>query len=411
MNCFIICGDGKQYPIVLNESKNRRKISANIAEFSDFDGNFVNKRGNRGLEFPIEFVFIGKNYREQTQSFLESLKDTRPCMFYLPYAENGICAQVIGLEWSESFVNAVECTKFSLTLHETLSASDFEAEYDEFLEESEKSFAENVLGRHISNIVNRRQNRKFRLSNTKLSSFIGNKTNAYSRISMGALGVPAKILQEAETIKMSLTNSVRTIQTNFPTTMFLINSLMRMPLKFAQFSPFSARQTVDFYTSAVSDLTPPLNPNGEYDYTDFENSFYCLNCAISANAIKDYAASIDYETHLTRRELVQIQSRIYDFYSDFVRINETPAAPECRAVSAYLVSAMLHIDNIFSYGKIEKTFVCEFPTDMYKLVGELYPSASPEEFEKALNKFQRDNHLHADELFVLPKGRKVIYYD
>ena len=56
-------------------------------------------------------------------------------------------------------------------------------------------------------------------------------------------------------------------------------------------------------------------------------------------------------------------------------------------------------------------FFISFPFDVYKLVGKLYPSVNADEYETALNKFQRDNNLHADELFFLPKGKRVIYYD
>lgn len=183
MNSFIICGDARQYPIKIPSIDIKRKISADIAEFADYDGDFVNKRGNRGLEFNLDFIFDGDNYLENTKAFLESAKDTRPVKVFLPYEENAVISQIISISWKEDFIKDVECVKFSLTLHETIGESNFESSGSEFAEMTNAEFADRIINPHIQKCMAKIKNKKFVASFAAVNNTINKAINGFSKLS------------------------------------------------------------------------------------------------------------------------------------------------------------------------------------------------------------------------------------
>lgn len=402
MNSFIITGDGKQYPITLNQSDKSFKITANVADFADYDGDFVNKRSNRGLDFPLNFLFTGENYYENTQSFLESVKDTRPCTFYFPEAENGIKAQIISISWKENFVKNIECTEFSLTLHETLSESDFENWYDEYIFDNDLQFADYVVNPEIQKCTTKIKKGTFKVNFAKITGFLDNTVSKFTGFFTRNLSYPQNFMSETQKVILSVNNAKKTLRASFSNALLMHNALLNSVKQIAALNPFALHSFVNFISDVFSQNVPETDENANFD-----NDYFNAVTLPAAKAVYDCVNLIDYKTNFSREQLVKIQKTVFKIYDDYKIISLNPTE---TPVLEMLAKAILHVDEIFKEGKIERRETLSCDTDLYAFVGKIYPSVTPDEYEANLERFIFENNLHADDLFVLKRGKKVVYY-
>jgi ribosomal protein S15P/S13E len=212
-----------------------------------------------------------------------------------------------------------------------------------------------------------------------------------------------KVLQT----QLSLEDAANDPRTKFEMALMLFNSFLSFPKKTVETNPAALKKTISFYNKIFKSVLPLLDDTGIIIAEDFDQNYFNTLCLPIAKGIYDCVKFLDYKTRFSRSDLANVQQIIYNIYEEYIKHSKD-------AISEYVLqllsSAILEIDKIFEYGKIERYETLTQPTDLYVFVSRIYPSVTPEEFEDNLDRFVQENNLKCDKLFLLPKGHTVKYY-
>ena len=242
------------------------------------------------------------------------------------------------------------------------------------------------------------------------------------------------MLNEILKTQLSLEDACKDLPAKFDTALALMNSFLSLPQKLVEENPMALKNAVEYYKDIFESALPPIaikikfDPDylernyfnilclliskGAFDtkditYTNFDQDYFNALCLSVAKGIYDCVKSIDCKTRFSRSDLAEVQKTIYKIYDLYVNVSlDLDDIPVLQLLSG----AILEIDKIFEYGKIQRQETLTQPTDLYVFVGRVYPSITAEEFEENLNRFVQENNLKGDKLFLLPKGFAVKYY-
>lgn len=427
---IIQTGDSKQFTVLWKKASTEWEYNVALFDFIDVEGTLVKRNLKRGNRYEIEFWFVGENCLTDAESFDQSAKDSRPWVISHPFY-NVVVVQPLKIFKDNSELNVtryvVDCIE---TITEkgtktTLDPSDSIAYNKDLLDEKARtqfnntSFLKNVntVTKTLNNgakyaqraITLPSQANEYRNAiNAAVSSAL-NLTTAPSQALttiQGAINYPSIILTSAQTRVEVLQNQFDTLRAQRPNLTGASGSSYYL---------FAGASIVSSVAKAVS--SPARLGAGN---TNLANLTPFQDAGVSDDDIQSANLTAYLPDYLNKADVFNIIQKLTTIYNTFVaeiddlqsdtggNLDSFIPDPDTLVSLSDLVN--LTISNLFTIAlglRSERSFINEEDSNCVLLAHRVYGLQSD---DSTLNEFILTNKIGLNELLIIPKGRKIVYY-
>lgn len=395
---FTITTGGKKTfrPQWMNAVKSK-EYNVSEFEFPNVAGTLVIRRKPKGARYELELYFQGENHLDESKSFEEAADDSRPWTVEHPFYGT-ITVQPTALNFDNTALNV---TKITGTVVETI-AEDYPKSTVNPTDKIIKDAAD-------LNVVIAEQfavNTKPDVKNINTLKDINNKLFKEGQ----------KIVTLAENFEeyFDLFNkadaaAVNAIQDPL-TAMRTLTSVINAPAFFS----VSVKARIDNFLTQFRLLGQPLatllRPS---DKRTYECAGGSLISAMAAATVSNYK----YEN---RNAVLNAAGALSDTYSEYLANLDAiqtenggmtdsymPDAGALSALSGLVNYAVSNLFDISLNAKQERSLLCEEDTNIILLAHRLYP-LQPD--DSTIDTLIDTNEIGINELLLIEKGRKIIYY-
>lgn len=394
-------GDGKIYKPLLSPNFSKQfDFNATIYDFINKPKSFVNRKNPRSKNFELIFFFQGENHLEEYEQFEISASDKRfwtvthpiyGIVYGQPIAigvsQTGLNTSEVAVDFWETIIDEVGILK------EISSLQSMESNYAALTEVSGNDFVA-----------------KTDLNEVSQRNFLQNLEDFSSRY---------KSFYNAPNIQ-ELQESVRKVSTS-------LNNIIRQPKNFisdvySMFGYFQTLQTDIFSKANVvkeiySDLKAILDVK---DLTSNEKAYFET---VTNALISSFASTIllfNQTNLLTKKQLLSLSEDLFFVYNDYFTTLEEVSVKledfnnyyilnfEAQNLAFESVSSAAYHLLLLSYdARQEREKILEKDSDIISLT---HRFVSLDENDENINFFRSVNNLKNNNLFLVEKGTKIIYY-
>jgi len=393
----IITGDGKEWTPLWKPSV--RQVEYNVAkfEFPNLAGTLVKRGTPMGMAYEVVIWFEGENHIETTNSFLESAADKRPFTIIHPLYDR-LIVQPLGFNIDESSHNV---SKLTGTVVETIindKPQILVSPIDKIRADKENLDASFVNGFNVTP------------SAKDVNTLSTNNATLYAK------GSKLTKLQEESEAYFNIfktANAAIVNATQEPlTAMRMVQSMINAPALFAS----SVKSRIDLLTSQFSLLSQSVT--GSADYASKKIFEFNGGGLVSAMAFastqpldKDYSS---------RSKVYQVVGQLVNAYNAYKSKLDLLQSYNGGSVGAFIPDAdslislnllmNFTVSNLFSIAlnsKQERSFYLENDTNLIILAHRLY---GLKEDDSTIDTLIETNNIGLNEMLLLKKGRKIVYY-
>lgn len=394
----ITTGDGAVFVVYWMNAEKTKEYNVSEFTFPEIAGSFVDRRQPKGRKYNLEFFFQGENHLKQTELFELSADDPRPWVISHPFYGE-ITVQPVSLNFDNRSYNV---TKISGTVIETIT--------NENPITSAAPFDTIILN---TDLTNQQLTSAYATTPQRAQDVSRQQQWASSTYSAGRRAVPES------TIGQDYYNSFRKAQSKINVAgsdaggaITAVRTFIETPAQFA----ISVTSRVSLFSNqfgglrnSLSNITEVSSKNSYLSWLGMLISGACLSTA--------YPGDNDYKT---RPEVSGIADTIMDMFSAYVSDLDSLQTPNGGKTNSFIPDAYalrdlsqlvnLSISNLFTIAlgaRQERSLYLEDDTNIVVLTHRLY---GLDPGDNNMNELIESNNVGINEIDILKKGRKILYY-
>lgn len=396
----ITTGDGKVFTPLQRSDTNKGSFDFNISEFHypEVEGTHVDRRLKKGTRYPLEFYFVGEDNLDQLQDFINSSRDTRPWVVLHP-AFGQITAHPLSIEFDSS---AVSHTKISTTLVETIldggpqvikSTRESALKSSTQAVESQEAFAATIQP-----------------SASDVSTMSATANQMYLE---GVNGVTDDIVgAQYFNAFTKAENAINNAMNDFNTGVTFLNDFITYPSQFL----IGVKLRLQLLKAQALKLSATLE-NLENKYS--KQLFEAQKGAIVATVINSVLNPLegDYQSAVDVLFIIEQTLGIYnDFIDELQELQSTdPTQEDTYAPNAdfmYNLNFAVNyaVSNLFSIAMTAQQERIVYLLHDSNVIIEAHKYYGLNADDSNLMRFVNTNNIQLNEVILLPKGRKIVYY-
>lgn len=398
-NISITTGDGKVYTPIYEIAP--ITVDYNIAEFAfpEVAGSLVNKKQKKGAKHTLVFYFQGDSHLDLVEQFKVSADNENPWLISHPMY-GSIRMQAASISYDSS---KLVQTKVSATLIETIldvvpvvrstPANQIKINAANYTEAAGKAFAENVDAEASDlSLINSNTNTAFNSAKNLTTSpqIAADYYNAFKTANANVLNYTSDAL----------------------TAISAVQKFLEMPFQFE----ISVKERLNLlksqFDALVLTIETLVTPNQK---TIFENNAGSLVSGMVQSAINPIET--DYQSSVEVLEVIDVLVEYYDLYvsslnglqsDNFINTDSyIPNSSTLMPVSDLVNYTVSELFNIALSAQQERILLLEYDSNVIDLSHRFYgPSAD----DSNITKFMDTNKIGLNELPIIKKGRKLVYF-
>lgn len=394
----ITTGDGSIYTPLWKPTGYEVEYNASVFEFPDIPGALIRRKSPKATKYDFNLYFQGDNHIDQMAAFMQSAANPKKWKVEHPYYGT-IYVQPAGVSVNHQADNVSE---FGITCFETIDESEPSGSVsrnDAIL--ASKSDTDAALNASYSdNVVPKAADITEMRSKTKKSFDFGLKavTDSIEKANYQQLFVEAN---------RAINNAAATPSVAISAIQAAINA------------PYSFASTITTRVNALKgQLTSLIDSIGAITGANskrlFEHNGGTIVGAIAA------ATATEGTVFSTRKEVLSVVDAITSAYNDYAGALDTLSSATGGDIDAYIPDpdAIIKLTDLVTYSvssllSIAETTAVEqsviLPEDSnIILIAKKYYGLDPD--DAAIDKIIETNDIGLNELLIVPKGRKIVYY-
>jgi hypothetical protein len=387
-------GNGSEFSVLWKPLS--KALEWNVAEFNfnNIDGGLVNRRRLKARKFPIRFWFQGEDHLDNAQAFENSSKDTRPWTISHPLYGN-LLVQPTALEFNNENYGITEITG---TVIETLTddlpvfspdpvykITNDKAALDEVLI---AAYDDTPTTEDVTEMLE--ENNNFFLKALKLLKKAADLINKFKAAQRAALNAISKV-----------NTAIRTAQ-----------ALINAPAMFVNGIKERTGLIKDQFGGLRSKVGKLTGRSGKKMYESRGSSFVSTMCLASA-----YPSPGDYSN---RPAVLEVAASVIEMYNNYVTdIDSLQSAnggspdsyiPDFESLNRLKDLVDFTVSNLFTISqgaKQQRTVVLENDSNWILLAHRFYGLKAD---DSTIQELIDNNQAGLNEMLVVKKGRRVVYY-
>ncbi|HTH58238.1 MAG TPA: hypothetical protein VL728_19465 [Cyclobacteriaceae bacterium] len=403
---IITTGDGKKYkPEWINATKSKEY---NIADF-DFPekaGTLRRRSMPRGRKYRLELYFQGEDHLDQSEDFETSADDSRPWRISHPFW-GIIYAQPDGLEFDNTVHNV---SKITCNVMETIldnnpvvthdPADSILQANDSLMGTTSTSFAEKVPSPSVHDV------------NVMSAATANTFNSAYQKIKK------TSDAQNYYNLFQSANSAIINASNDPLFAMQKIQAMINAPFQFADSAQNRITLLLNQFNKLRTSISTLLSPSSKRIYEAMGNTIISGLCACAVTPrTKDYNSVSDYNNRGDAFDVIGKLTDNFNLYLSDLDSLQTPNGgeadsyiPDYDSLSGLNDMVSLTISNLFQIAvnaKQERTIILEKDSNVVLLAHRFYGLQAD---DTTIDDFIKQNNIGLNELMILNKGRKIIYY-
>ena len=396
---IIRTGDGNEFKVLWKNATRGKEYNVSRFEFQEVDGTLVKRFRPKGMEYNIEFYFQGEFHLDDADSFDKSADDPRAWVLSHPLYKS-LIVQPIRLDYENTTMNY---TKVTGTVIETITedrpktsinAIDKIAVDKQVMDETfNASFANEVIPNtsDISAMANVNKS-VYDIGKKKVKLTIDAEEyfNAFRNANVAVANATSDPLQAISTLQNVINTPARFVDTTQ-------NRLVTLKLQFDT-----------LIANAVTITSSSLKRLFEHNISAI------LGAMILTTSTPEDG---DYKN---RNDVLDVITLVLGCYNDFVSNVDTlqtdnggeldsyiPDPEAMTALSNLVDFAISNLFNIAINGRQERALILEEDSNPVTLAHRFY---GLDQEDETLTEFIEQNQIGINEMLIVRKGRKLIYY-
>lgn len=394
---IITTGDGKEFsPSWLNAKKGVEYNTAEF-EFPELEGTLVNRGTPIGRKFPLELYFQGEDHLDISLAFEISAKDKRPWTIQHPFYDT-IIVQPTSLEFDNTVYNI---SRISGTVIETI------------VEDNPKTSIDPIDAIKTSKLG---LDEKLELSLTAtpsaadVNSMAANNTKSFN-LSVPIIKVPEEFEEYINFFNQA--NSAITTATASPLlAMRTIIAAISYPAKFTATVTDRINVLTETFNNLRSNIAWITGVASKQIYQNSAGTAISAMCLTASTPLPG-----DYTNSSSALKIVDTLIAIYNQYFGDLDLlqtanggNTTSFIPDASGIIALNSLFNQTISSLFSIAlnsKVERSIITEKDTNVILLTHRFY---GLDPFDNNINEMIENNKLGLNQLLLIKKGTKIVYY-
>jgi hypothetical protein len=396
----ITTGDGKEWQPLYSNTNNEYSFDYNVSEFEypEVQGTHVDKWLPKGRRFPMEFVFQGEDHLQVAESFRISSNDRRAWVIMHP-AYGRIYGHAISMAVNST---ALINTRISIMFVESIEDAGPKTVTDP------KTIALEVEKVSAINIESFTES--LTLDTTDVTQL---KSNTKTMFDISVKSISDNAISAAYKNAFSTaTNTLNNALSNAEFSMNAVQNFITYPSEFY----LTVKQRLQIFKDQLNSLTNKI----EFITSTNEKKIFENNkIGILLGMLKSTSAPIegDYESGNYVLEVIEL---IFSSYAQFVdEINDLQSStssesnsyiPDNELQSSMNQAVNFTISNLFQVAfsaQQERIIYLENDSNVIDQTHRFYGIGND---NTNLEKFLDTNDIQLDEVIIISKGRKLIYY-
>lgn len=398
----IVTGDGKSYFPKWRNATKSQEFNVSVYEFIKTPGSFVDRKEAKGRKFDLEFYFDGDTAVDQGNNFEISSRDKRKWLLKHPFYGDIYCQPTTFFQ-DNSIYNV---SKFTVTVIETLPEGypSFNSSFVDIIAETQQT-------------INDAQIANFENKNLVDKGALKSLTEKFDAIFSKIMDQDSDLNQ----FKALVNNTVNEIASATASATSILRAfidLVNYPATISQ----TVKQRFNAFNEALNELI--LNITGiipDSRTNTLKTQFEAIGGSIlAAQQIASTTNFSDNNSYLTKNNVLDQQDQIIESYNSFIAIieeNQTDRndstdsySPDFDSMNELSNIITLSISNLYLIAfdaKQERSYITETETNAILLTHRFY---GIDREDKNLEYFINTNELSFDEILLINKGRKVLFY-
>lgn len=394
-------GDGRTFNPSYVNAQYDFEFNISSFDFNEINGSLVRRKRPKGRSFNMLIIFQGEDHLDETEAFRLSSFDQRPWTISHPlYGQVKGHPRGLGVDNSKFNVSRISFV-FLETIEDSLpqasispidSIESKKVVLDEQIVVNYETTADELTGVEATQITDSLEDTKAEAKKIAIGDAVAGITNAVNTainsVTVGIGKVEGFILDVQTAI-------------NYP---FTIAAQVKARIN-------SFEEAFNRLTGTIDNLTSTNNEKRYYE----ANGASGIGAAAAAavNQIEEYPYS-------SRTEVDEVNAKIVTLYETFVTKLDEIQADSATAEEAYVPDkdVILQLQSIVDLtvsrlfevalkAKQEQTLVLEEESDPVNVAHRIYGLTPTDE---ELEAFVENNTIGVNELFLLPKGKQIVYY-
>jgi hypothetical protein len=396
---IIRTGDGNEFKVLWKNATRGKEFNVARFEFQEVDGTLVKRFRPKGMEYNIEFYFQGEFHLDDAESFDKSADDPRAWVLSHPLYKS-ITVQPLRLDYENTTMNF---TKVTGTVVETITEDrpktssnpvDKIAVDKQLMDETfNASFAEQVVPNTADKADMTATNKTvydIGKKRVKLTVDAEEYFNAFRNANVAITNATAEPLDAIAQLQNVINTPARFADSTQ-------NRLATLKLQFEALLSSAATITL----SSTKRL--------------FEHSL-----AANLGAMILTTSTPQDGDYRNRNDVLDVITTVLDAYNDFISAVDSLQTDNGGELESYIPDpvgmtalnnlvdfAISNLFNIAINGRQERTLILEEDSNPMNLAHRFYGLDAADE---SLTEFIEQNQIGINEMLIVRKGRKVIYY-
>jgi len=397
----ITTGDGVKFSV--NWLNARRAVDYNMTQynFKGLTGTLVDRRLPMGRAYDLEIYFQGADNLIKATDFMDSAENTKA--WTISHPMYGILqVQPLGLELDDSSFNA---TKISCRVIETISASFQKQSIDPVSTiEALKLSTDATFAVSFANTIP--------VPDIAVVTELSDNISLAQRLQLAFATITADAQKTRDAFNVAnaaLKNAVKDVNTAISTTQAMLN----LPAVFEQ----SVFNRITFFINASNQLYANITSITLPDLKKiYENNTGSILGAMCLSTVTNVTAT-DYPN---RNSVVQIIGLITDSYNDYIANLDAMQTPNNGELNSYVPDfdsynalqqlmqfTLSNLFDIAANAKQQRTTTLANDSNVILVANTIYGLLDD---DSTITQIINDNNIGRNELLILKKGRKIIYY-
>ncbi len=393
---IIITGDGEQYkPSWINASRSK-EFNVSEFEFVELAGTLVDRRKPKGNRYNLEIHFQGENHLDAAQQFYNSCDNNKYWTLTHPFYGR-LYVQPLSLNQDNTVYNI---SKFTIPIVETIiddnpktSTTAFDSIItNKLVFDEDAELVLQLMTQETANIVEDNNNKTF---------------NSCVKI----IKLPEEF-QEFNNLFNAANTAIDTSASSAQLAMRASISLITAPAKFTATVTTRLNALTNQFVSLRTTVVNLLNPASKKTYETLGSALISSMCLVVTTPNgNDFS-----NNKKVAKALQTIQTAYNDLLTDLDSLQSyNGASPESYVPDFNLVSSLNDlINSTTSYlfletisAKKERSVILTEDTNIVLLTNKYY---GLDINDANIDEMIENNDLSLDELVIINKGRKIIYY-
>jgi prophage DNA circulation protein len=397
---FIIkTGDSREWsPNWLNAS---RTVEYNVSEFdfTNTEGTLVKREKPRGMKYELELYFQGDDHLDNAEAFRISANDPRPWTITHPFY-GSIIVQPLGLRFDNTKYNVTLVTG---TIIETITEDSPKTSVDPI--DKIAASKDDVDVKFVDSFVN-----DVKPETAEINKLAENNSQLYKE---GSKLSQTKDEAQEYFNRFNTANTAILNATSQPLeAMISLQAMINYPGQFAT----GVKNRIDSLVNQFKLLTSAaFSILTRADKKIFEFSAGAIVSSMAYTASKPQSSD-----YTSRNDVIEIMDFIYSTHNDYITFLDTlqsdnggspdsyiPDADSQIALNELINFTISNLFNIALNAKQERTVFVEDDTNLIILAHRFYGLQAD---DSTIDTLIKTNNIGLNELLIIRKDRKIIYY-